>query len=235
MIVALSGKKGVGKNYIGNMLIDWEGFTEIKFADPLKRICAKASGLPSDVFESNDLKDKLLETPITLTIDLLNKIYEESSELGIHLTQTHKNAFEAAGLNKVFDTSRKMLQFTGSDLFRNIYDTNVFVNHLLNKFTDGDFVITDCRFENEREAVRSRGGLNFLIQRPELTDKVLDLHKSENDLGDPDWYDLIVVNATGKYMSLKSEISLWLKWVGQDRVRQHRRNSLKKGVVFGKI
>jgi hypothetical protein len=65
-----------------------------------------------------------------------------------------------AGL--VATTPRKLLQFVGTDYIRSVKDT-YWIDSCLDD-AEGDIVITDVRFENELEAIQSRGGLVIFLE-----------------------------------------------------------------------
>jgi hypothetical protein len=60
---------------------------------------------------------------------------------------------------------RSLLQRLGTEAGRNILGEDVWVNAALD-IPPGDYVITDVRFPNELEAIRSRGGQVWLVSRP---------------------------------------------------------------------
>lgn len=77
-------------------------------------------------------------------------------------------------------TPRELMQRIATDVVREI-DADVWVKALMFRIqeSDGrDFVIEDCRFENEVEAIRAAGGIVVRIYREEVVpDRVL--HPSE--------------------------------------------------------
>lgn len=91
-------------------------------------------------------------------------------------------------------TVRMFLQKLGTDGLREGLHTNVWVNALFadylpihHDFVEGGFewpnwIITDCRFENEAQAVKDRDGLIIRIDRPGIT--AVNAHPSETALDD---------------------------------------------------
>ena len=66
-------------------------------------------------------------------------------------------------------TGRKLLQYVGTELFRNNIDENIWAKSLclrINK-APGLWVVTDVRFPNEREVLRRTFGNNFVGIRVE--------------------------------------------------------------------
>jgi hypothetical protein len=73
MLIGLCGGKGHGKGTACKFLVDRHNFIEINFADPLKKVCATAFGIPLRAFIDPELKEQPLdaagypnETPRTL-------------------------------------------------------------------------------------------------------------------------------------------------------------------------
>jgi dephospho-CoA kinase len=65
-------------------------------------------------------------------------------------------------------TCREIMQFVGTDLFRNQFDDNVWINIIKNKIKMDDtskYVITDVRFDNEAIMIESIGGIIIQINR----------------------------------------------------------------------
>lgn len=113
---------------------------------------------------------------------------------------------------------REILQFVGTDLLRKRFHKDIWVNALFaewkpkyysNGITDvehrmPDWIIADCRFPNEVEAVRSRGGKLVKVVRK---GKRKDLHKSETALDGFDDFDAIIKN-NGTLLNLIDEVQL---------------------------
>jgi hypothetical protein len=56
--ISISGPAGAGKDYVARHLIEVEGFTKLSFAEPLKRVCAIITGVPTpDVDAIKDGRD----------------------------------------------------------------------------------------------------------------------------------------------------------------------------------
>ena len=89
-------------------------------------------------------------------------------------------------------TCRELMQFIGTDLFRNQLDDNIWVNIIKNKIESNKmnkYVIADVRFDNEAEMIKSLGG--YIIQITRDTQIKSD-HISENGISyEP---DLIIKN-----------------------------------------
>jgi len=95
-------------------------------------------------------------------------------------------------------TAREVMQFVGTEFFRKIYEP-VWAEGTLNRITEHGSqmaVITDCRFPNEVEAVKKRGGKVIRLTRGQHSS---DAHASELalDKENYDWnnFDAIIDNA----------------------------------------
>lgn len=88
-------------------------------------------------------------------------------------------------------TPRKVLQFVGTELFRNKLveimpdlGENIWVEVLRKKILDNPdkcFVITDVRFPNECEMIKNMGGIVIRVKR-DCMNKETDLHSSELEI-----------------------------------------------------
>ena len=90
---------------------------------------------------------------------------------------------------------RRLLQRLGTEAGRKVLGKNIWVDTAMRKTADGELVVfTDCRFTNEADAIRERGGHIVRIERPGLADG--DAHPSETSLDDYA-FDFIVYNDGG--------------------------------------
>ena len=157
-MIGITGKKGSGKDAIGQILTEEFGYRRYAFADSLKSICKELFG-----FNHEQLHGNLKE--------------EKDSYWGV--------------------SPREVLQFVGSELFRDQMSTLIpslgkdfWVRSLERKLVSTEKIcVTDVRFENEAEMVRSLGGRIIKVVRPCLVSQ--DEHQSENAEIEA---DLIVVN-----------------------------------------
>ena len=108
-------------------------------------------------------------------------------------------------------TIGEMLQQLGTNVLREGFDLNIWIKALMIEIDrqPGDYIITDCRFKNEAEAVKNAGGLLIRVNRPnnpiaENSNRDLN-HPSETDLDDYTGFD-IVINNDSDLNSLKSKV-----------------------------
>ena len=222
-ILAISGRKGHGKDVVGKIIQyltsesykkgrDYETFIRKqtsnldfephyiskwqikKFADKLKDIICLLIGCSRDQLENESFKSKELGEEWWYWYMELDGGY--SPIILDYLTTTKKELKSYEGLELIKPTARFLLQFIGTNLFRNQLHPEIWVNALMNeykplygyqttdsKITIGDisipilgldidkrifpnWIITDMRFPNEMEAVKKRGGITIRVNRP---------------------------------------------------------------------
>ena len=164
MLIALTGKKGAGKDTAGAFLVRELGFQRLSFADALKQSAAACFG---GVIIKDDWDQWKNDPEVKVVI-------EDGRSPSRHIAEV---------------TVRQFLQFYGTEAHRDIWGPDFWVDTLFKDFTPEDFalhaqphyVITDCRFESETEAVLKNGGIVVNIVRPE-TDDHSDTHRSETSV-----------------------------------------------------
>jgi hypothetical protein len=93
--------------------------------------------------------------------------------------------------------TRELLQRLGTEVGRNILGENIWVDATLNNLDpNGKYVVTDCRFVNEADAVRNRGGKIYRICRQGIGPA--NSHPSETSLDDYD-FDGVIANTDIEY------------------------------------
>lgn len=206
MIVGLCGTKGSGKDTVAEMMFKISGFKKISFADPLKEACSSALGIPIYYFHESDLKDKELDTPIILDIHSIQSLVFEVSKHYKGLINIGILVDKADGV--VLKSPRQILQYVGTDLFRDLIDSEIWIKCFEEKIKtmDGHIVCTDARFPNERNLLRKLGATLAFIHRPDVVNQI-DTHISENQFHDD--YHVHIVNDRPLHL-LKQDIELWL-------------------------
>jgi len=189
----LSYKSFVKTNRVNNLLIS-DIVPEIKkFADTLKDIICLLTGCTREQLENEDFKNSTLpdEWAFYGFGEVKGSLH---SEVKIdYLSSQCNSQFEnGIDINTKYickPTYRDLLQYIGTDLFRNQLHENVWINALMSKYigthkaiqygtTDGldriptgditeypNWIITDCRFENEAKAIKDRGGIIIRVNR----------------------------------------------------------------------
>lgn len=154
MIVGLVGFIGSGKGTVGDILVEEYGFIQESFAKPVKDLANFIFGWDRELLEG--------KTPESREWREANDPYW--SEL----------------LERDF-SPRLALQLIGTEIGRNVFHKDFWVKLMKTRLDDGkNYVITDVRFPNEIDFIKSVGGFTFNIQRGAL----------------PHWYvDAILANS----------------------------------------
>jgi hypothetical protein len=151
-----------------------------KFAGKLKYIASVLTGYSLDKFEDRDFK---------------------ASNLPPEWNDENGNP----------TTVRTFLQKLGTECVRDNLHTNTWVNALFADYWigqgDARWIITDCRFPNEYEAIRQHNGIIIKVTRGIEDDSSL-LHESETAL-DGYTFDWIIDNS-GDLKHLESNVNKFL-------------------------
>ena len=176
MIIGICGFQSSGKDTIAEFLIKEYGFKRLSFASALKDIVSLIFGWPRDRLEGLNEEDRLWREKVD--------IWWAKSLKMPHLSPRH------------------VLQYFGTELFRNHWHPDIWVKVLENKILeltqsslDTNIVITDCRFENE---------INMILR---FQGKIIHVHRNM-----PSWfhkYKMGIDVDEVKYMH-KSEIT-WIR------------------------
>ncbi len=172
-----------------------------KFAGKLKQIVSILTGISVEDLEKQEVKDRLLGEDWTRYgyADGFSHVYEDG--VCEHRTvmsnkECYKEKYEhELRINwqtayKVEYTPRILMQYIGTDLFRDKLLNNIHINALFADYnlldvqsipTNGslnnssydkliypNWAITDMRFPNELEAVEKRNGITIRVERPTL-------------------------------------------------------------------
>jgi hypothetical protein len=226
MIIGVSGKINAGKDLVGQMIqyntsnykkhysfTDWKNrvdtyqsethseFKVNKFAGKLKDIVCILISCTRERLEDRDFKNKELGEEWWY--------FAESEKHNMIPYLANKELL--TGKFKIFKlTPRKMLQLIGTECGRFIIHPDIWINALMMDYrSDSSWVITDVRFPNEAEAIRSKGGIVLRVQRPsimtELNPESLNEHESERAL---DLYQFDgIINNSGTIQDLLEEVS----------------------------
>lgn len=166
--VIIVGGKGTGKDTLADMLHETVRASaySLKFSQPLKEAAAAIYGWDVMRLDDADYKAEELEFPVWVP-------YPTTSSL--------------LSPNRVYcKTRRHALQVLGSDLFREA-DQNVWVREALRRarhesWDFGYAVSTDCRFQNEMDALEEQFGETFVVQLSVAGEERTDVHQSETGI-----------------------------------------------------
>lgn len=139
-IVAINGTIGSGKDTFSKMFIE-NGYHRVSFAESLKDAVSVIFGWDREMLEGNTEDSRKVRE----TVDEY-----WSSVLGKEITP------------------RWVLQNFGTDVLRKHLHDNIWVFSLQKRIMNIDsdkIIITDCRFPNELEMIRSNNGIVIEVQR----------------------------------------------------------------------
>ena len=146
MIIGITGFIGSGKDTVAKMFVE-RGCVQDSFASPVKDVCASIFGWDRDMLEGDTVESRdSRETP-----DLF-----WSKKLGVPNF-----------------TPRLALQLIGTDVLRNHFAPDIWINSLEYRIRKQNnnapcTVISDARFRNELDLIKSMGGKIIWVQRGEL-------------------------------------------------------------------
>lgn len=152
MIIGLSGYARSGKDTAADHLVDKYGFTRYSFAAPMKEAMYRLN-------------------PIVSSDSIGNFRY--------------KDLVDVYGLDKAKDSHpeiRRLLQVFGTEVGRDMFGENFWVQLALNSAKEDLVVISDVRFKNEAEGIKAAGGQVWRINRNGIGP--VTSHASEIDLDD---------------------------------------------------
>jgi hypothetical protein len=202
MIIGLSGYAKSGKDTVADIIIsiDSKQWVVKKFSGKLKQIASLLTGIDINKFEDQDFKDQIMPLEwveqwvegttkyykIMKVRDFLQKLGTEAVRDGLH-----KNAWVNALMSDYYG----------------IYDIDTDVTNMPN------WIITDCRFPNEFEAIRQSGGVVIRISRNGV--KPVNAHPSEIALDGFD-FDYVIEN-NGSLEDLKRSVNFMLNKLNESR------------------
>lgn len=207
MIIGIGGEKKAGKSTAAEYLVNSQGFTELSFAYPLKRLCSDVFDVSPTYFTDQELKDQPFAYPLMITDEHIAAIVKLVGATEDSITIGQIYALGNVGLDKIITTPRELMQFVGTDLIRECISQDFWVKALAHDIGQlVNVVVPDVRFASERAFLRSIGATLALVERPgqEHGDK----HSSENSLGGREEYD-IVFNNDGSIEQLHNNLNFW--------------------------
>ena len=240
MLIGISGKMGSGKNLVCTIIqgltaakkhnIENPSFEWIKkyyinsiweqkaFAGKLKQTASLLTGIPVEKFEDQEFKNTQLG----------EEWWYFQGRNGSLMSYNKDSKRSDEDLIKT--TPRLLLQIIGTECIRDKVHPNAWVNALfadykyeihrsevptraagfIDQHVYPNWIITDMRFPNELEAVKSRGGITIRVTRTGIhTPKIEDLHPSETALDNAE-FDYYIDNS-GTIEDLIHTVSLILK------------------------
>ena len=143
-LIAITALRGSGKDTTADYIIkNYPNWEKDSFAGTLKDAVSAIFGLDRKMLAGETAEDRAIR----------EKPDEYWSE---------KLGYEV--------TPRMLLQKIGTDILRDCFDKNIWINSLEHKLmnTDKNAIITDCRFKNEIDALKELGAIFIRIERDPL-------------------------------------------------------------------
>jgi hypothetical protein len=140
-LIGLVGFIGSGKGTVGDHLVSSHGYQSASFASSLKDAVSAIFSWPRHLLEGDTVESReWREIPDQYWSNKLQKQV----------------------------TPRWVLQYLGTDVLRNNFNENIWINSLEKRLTDGadkPTVITDVRFPNEIDMITRLGGEIWWVKR----------------------------------------------------------------------
>ncbi len=224
MILCLSGKAGVGKNAVADILVKEYGFASIAFADPIKRVVQEIYKFSDESLwgdsELRSLPDKRYPREHIFTGTNMSNGpccicgARETPDVIFKNAKCYLNPRYAL---TTFGTEAGRHCYNNTWIDRTMIDAGKILNKSNYKYNIGihgeanykHVVITDARFENELEAVRKEGGSIVRIKRAGTKEFS---HSSETEQDEvPDDYFSHVIENFGSLGNLEVSVTEMIK------------------------
>lgn len=207
MILAFSGYAKSGKDEIAKTICEnYDGWHIRKFSTKLKEITSMLTGIPVGDLEKQEVKEMTLQGWGMTVREILQKLGTEAIRDNLH---------QDAWVNSVIAEYQASFGMKASckrcgsswDLNEDNKYNFTFCPEC-HSLTDGNYkfgtnwIITDCRFPNEADAIKREGGYVIRIKRPFV--KPVNYHQSEIALDDYN-FDY-VLNNDGELKNLHIKI-----------------------------
>jgi hypothetical protein len=166
VLIGTSGYARSGKDTVANILVGSHGFTRVAFADILRD-----------------------------AVYTLNPFVGPWTDLQSVVDQHGWEYAKTDGPKYQHEEVRRLLQVMGTDVGRRLFGDNVWVDSLFSTLEpEKDYVVSDCRFVNEADAIRARGGQVIRVERPGTAP--INGHLSETALDDYGFDHRLINNGT---------------------------------------
>ena len=146
-VVGLTGYAQTGKDTVGQILVSHRGYTRFSFADNVREAVLRLNPLIPDPWTNpNYGMYETASVPLKYVVDRVG--YEVAKQ--------------------TIPEVRRLLQVMGTEVGREMFGQDSWIEMVGRQVraTENDVVITDVRFQNEADYVRSLGGIVLRVERP---------------------------------------------------------------------
>jgi hypothetical protein len=157
MIIGITGRKGSGKDTIGEYLINNHGYIRIGFADTLKQVCGMIFGFSDE--------------------QLYGSLKEDTDDYWNH---SPREILQKVGTDLFRNHAPKVLKYLDEDIWIRSVERKI---NNLKKEGNKKFVITDVRFQNELDFITKMNGVSLKVVR-NVKDNEYSNHESEISIDD---------------------------------------------------
>jgi len=196
IILGISGKKQSGKSSLSSFIkktydtgLDNEDeIAIVSFADELKTLLIRLLGLKeTQCYGSDEEKNSFVNyfwdnLPDNIREMYFNKVITTESESSGHIERYTKNELRSGPM-----TARELMQVFGTDIMRNMFDSNVWINatfRAIESLPQKIIIIQDVRFKTEIQKIISYTN-GYIIRLFRSVEN--DVHFSETQLDDFDF------------------------------------------------
>jgi hypothetical protein len=184
MIIALCGSAGSGKDTLASLLINKHNYVKLSFAGTLKDVVSIMFSWDRNLLEGDTKESRLWREQV--------------------------DDYWAKRLNIKDLTPRFVLQFIGTDVFRNHFHPEIWIACIERKISlHKKVVITDCRFKNEIELIKKYDGKIIKINRDNC---IAGSHISEHEWMSANFDHIIDNNGTIEELYSNFESLSFVQW-----------------------
>lgn len=197
MIIGVSGYAKSGKDTVAQIICSQHGEWKIKkFAHKLKEIASLLTGFPVEFFEDQSLKDIKMNGWEMTSREFMQKLGTEAIRNNLHEDAWVNALMSEYAMDISFKAKCVDCRHSWGREVDNMYRFSTCpkcASISLTHDVGTKWVITDCRFSNEANAIKRVGGVLVRINRP--NNRPTNNHPSEVSLDDYE-FDYILNNNT---------------------------------------
>ena len=231
MIIGIAGRKRVGKNFVAEVIAGVlkrdQDVKLVAFADPIKKFCNEILGIDKEYLWGDGDKNTMTQ----YSWDFLPLDCRSVARPGFsgRVVYPGFSGFDPHGsltgaCKSGFMTVREIMQVVGTELGRNIWGKNIWIDAMERQIKDrsgpnpaanvvDSWIITDVRMINEAQAVHKWGGTMIRVDGiPREGNGSVDQHETETKIDSLE-VDAIIDNGPGMTKEgIEEQARKILKW-----------------------